>query len=416
MKKESLLKYIRDKKVIVFGTGERGNRFYEKYKDTIDIVYATSNLDNKTIGNLERIEWKNITGEDKYLLVICSVAENDIAYQLMLYGLVYGKDFITQNVVEVLLDGKKLVLFVGQCELEIVNDILNGISEFKDKYVGICYREYDVLGIGERTPKLQISFMVNFVIGLADYYVYPANLSKERLEYYEMLLGKTAPYCKTCSVPLTTFEAYWPQDSKNYYEMPPLYKRDSSGALPFGGRRDNNLELAVYDGTVQKTIDEILKDDFYTDDTINKLFSKTIRKYKVLEKKSDIKISDFLEENYRKRRVFLDRGHACDFILKEYAKRIVTYLDINIDVGLIGKIDLETYNQCHSEQPIYVSVKKHLEFQENTQYRFWMNGKMQYAAAEVYFNILCNYMGKVKALDMVGVKEGNEKENNMFSE
>lgn len=230
MKKESLLKYIRDKKVIVFGTGERGNRFYEKYKDTIDIVYATSNLDNKTIGNLERIEWKNITGEDKYLLVICSVAENDIAYQLMLYGLVYGKDFITQNVVEVLLDGKKLVLFVGQCELEIVNDILNGISEFKDKYVGICYREYDVLGIGERTPKLQISLMVNFVIGLADYYVYPANLSKERLEYYEMLLGKTVPYCKTCSVPLTTFEAYWPQDSKNYYEMPPLYKRDSSGA------------------------------------------------------------------------------------------------------------------------------------------------------------------------------------------
>lgn len=415
MKKESLLKYIRDKKVIVFGTGERGNYFYDKYRDQIDIVYATSNMDNKTIGALGRIEWKKIVERDKYFIVVCSAAENDIAYQLMLYGLIFGKDFITQNVMEALLDKKEIVLFVGQCELEIVNDILNRVSAFTCKYAGICYREYDVLGIAERNPKLEISLMVNFIISLADYYIYPANLSKDRIEYYEMLFEKTAPHCKTCSVPLTTFEAYWPQDAENYYEMSPFYKEDSCGMLPFGGRRDNNLEVAVRDGTTEERIHQILKEDFYADDAVDKLFGKTIRKYKVLEKKSDIKISDFMEENYRKQRVFLDRGHACDFVLKEYTKRIIAYLDIGIDGRAIDEVDLEAYNQCHSEQPIYVSVQKHLEFQENAEYRFWMNGKMQHATAEMYFVILCEYMSKVKELDAVETREDYEEENSMHS-
>ena len=397
MKKVDLLRCMSERKIIIFGTGERGNKFYWKYKDKLHMAYVTSNLDDKTIGNLERVEWRDFVGNENYLIVVCSQAENEIAYQLLEEGLVYGKDFIDQNLAEALLDEKEIVLFVGQCELEVIDYMLNSISEFTRQYVSICYREYDVLGIkGYRNPKLEMSLIVNSVSELADYFIYPANLSKERQDYYQRLLNKLPSGCKSVSVPLTTFEGYWPQDLDAYYEPSPYYKRDTADKFPFGGRRDNNLEAAVKEGKAEETLKDILRDDFYTEEEVCNLFRKSLKKYKVLERKSDIKICDFIEGNYMERKVFLDRGHVCDFVLKEYAKRIVIYLDISLDVKLIDKADLDWYNQCHSEQPIYPSVQKQLKFCGNEVYRFWFNGGMRYMGREEYFSLLCRYMESVK--------------------
>ena len=397
--KEELLWPIQHKKIILLGTGEKGRRFYGKYKEMVDIRYASSNLDNETIGNLERIEWKSIIGCSEYFIVVCSAAENKIAYEFMLYGLQYGKDFVNQSLAEALLDKKEIVLLVGQCELEFVDCIFKTNPKFMQKYAGFCYREYDVLGINDQYPKLEISLMVNVVIGCADYFIYPVNLSKERLDYYGMLLGKIELHCKTAGVPLTTFEAYWPQDSEEYYRMSIFYKKDAGGKYPFGGRRDLNLESSVENGTVQEMVGKVLQEDFYPEDAVWKLFRKTIRKYRILEKKADITISDFLEENYRKRRVFLDRGHVCDFVLKEYAKRIAEFLGLDLDLRFLEEVDLEWYNQCQSEQPIYPSVQKCLEFTENTEYRFWVNGKLCRATMKGYMESLCNYMSGIKKLD-----------------
>lgn len=402
MRRADLLQRIAESRIIIFGTGEKGRRFCMKYKDKLHMAYATSNLDNETVGNLERIEWSNFAGREEYLIIVCSGAENEIAYQLFERGLEYGKDFINQDIAEALLDGKEIVLSVGQCELEVTNYIFNSIPEFAEKYMGICYREYDVLGLKElKTPKLEISLMANQVTELADYFIYPANLSKERQDYYQMLLERIPSGCRSVSVPLTTFEGYWPQDSAPYYETSPYYKKNENDLYPFGGRRDINLENAVENGTVEKEIKKILRDDFYSKEEVYKLFQKTLKKYRVLERKSDIKISDFLEENYLVRRVFLDRGHACDFVLKEYAKRILTFLDIAINLEMIEKINLDWYKQHHFEQPIYSSVQRCLKFKEQKEYCLFVNKILTCTDKKEYFAIQCRYMELIKRINLL---------------
>lgn len=403
MEKDKLRKRILQKKVIIWGLGNQGKNFIKGYSEYFEKVYCTSNNTQERIDYFERIEKKDIfCNFEDYYIVICSNAYDEICLELISQGLKPVKNFAPVKVVEAILNRRKIVMSVGQCELEIINYIYGSMKCLSDKYISIHYDEYKVLGIQELSPKLEVIMTVRALMPLADYFIYPINLTKERNNYYLDILSLKNKNCRCLSLPLTTFEGYWPQDNVNdYYEICKYYRKDSTGIYPFGNRRDRNIECSLENGEGKEILKRILRDDFYSQEKVENYINKTIRKYELYERKSDLKISDYIRANYKKKRLFKDRGHAEVFVFKEYARRILMSFEIEFNEEELEKVDLGWYDKCHNEFPIYPSVLKYLDFEDNKNYHFFRRNEEIYLDFQSYIEKIYNYLECAKKLEEI---------------
>ncbi len=365
-RREDYLKEIKQKDIVLWGMGKRGKEFYQNYNQILSIKYCTgSDLKEEIIG-LEPISKEAVLTEKRSYIIVCSSYYYEISRVLIAQGYQIGKDFIDSRLFETIYHKKKLFLCVGQCELEWIKTIFIQIPEIKNEYEIYYFDEYKLLGIKEREPKLEFLIEVNFIIRMADIYLYPVNITNERKNYYEGLYKKTKPGCLAASIPLTTFEGYWPQDKTAYYEDSPFYVTQWNHPIRAWQRRDSNLEKMISIGmSTEEILNKICDCNFYSVSEIEKNFEYTIKKIIILEKAADIKISDFVKKNYRNKLLYMDRGHVSKDMLYEYAKRILNFLNFSdLIAEKVYSTTLEEYEKCHGEFPIYPSVIKYLRLIE----------------------------------------------------
>lgn len=387
MTRKEFIEQLHKKELVIRGAGELARRFYENYGEIWNITLCSTIKEGECLEGLERIEFNQIIkNKDNYFMIVCVSDYEAVSFELIGEGLLPGKDFFSADLVAGMMDNKKILLAVGQCELTVTNYIFQNMPCLREKYLPVYYDEYKVLGIMDQKPLLQCVMEVNILICMADYFIYPINLTG-RCEYYNKLLKKVRMDCITTGVPLSTFEGYWPQDNvKNYYEISPYYLAEDMKRL----RRDLNIERALESG--ENTImEKILRDDFYEEETIIKYVEKTLKKFEIMDRKADVKIGDYYRENYKKRKLFLDRGHVADFVLKEYARRILKCCKIDFVQDEIEQVDLNWYNECHGEWPIYPSVRKVLNLtNEGETYRLISRGEKNYLGFEEYIKVIYN--------------------------
>lgn len=388
MKKDEFIEQLFHKKLVIRGAGTLAREFYHTYGHILKFAYCTTNCPGESIEGLQRIEMSQILEKSTdYFIIVCLSDYEAVSYELISEGLLPGQNFFSSNIVAGLIDKKKVFLAVGQCELEVTDYIFRRMSLIGE-YVFLYYDEYKVLGIMEQKPLLQWVLEVNALIEMADYFICPVNLSA-RGDYYKELMGKVNADCHTVRVPLSTFEGYWPQDNaKNYYEISPYYLSSKSSKL----RRDINIEKAFEHGTENDILQDIVKDNFYDEETIHKGFERTIKKFEVMERIADVKISDYYRENYKSKRLFMDRGHAAACVLKEYAKRILESCRIDFALQEIEDADLRWYNDCHMEFPIYPSVRKVLNQNDSGKYRLIEGDTIVYLDFKEYSETIYHYV------------------------
>lgn len=385
MEKEELLKCLSHRKLVIRGAGALAKEFYENYGRKLKISYCTSNRAGECLEGLSRIEPKEVVKKkEEYFVIVCVGDYESVSFELIADGLMPGQHFFSSRIIAGLTDEKKVFLAVGQCELAVTDYVFQKTS-LNEKYLFLYYDEYKVLGIEDKRPLLQCVLEVNALIGMTDYFVYPVNLSS-RCEYYDGLVGRVKADCRTISVPLSTFEGYWPQDgAKDYYEKSVYYLSPCALML----RRDKNIEDAFENGTERDILQMTEKDDFYDEEYVKKGFERTLKKFELLDRKADVKISDYYREHYRTKKIFLDRGHAADFVLREYARRILECLGIAFSMEEIEAVDLNWYNNCHPEFPIYPSVNKGLDFKEKDErYRLIYKDGNRYLSFKEYMEYI----------------------------
>lgn len=408
MKKSEFIDQLNKRKLVIRGAGVLAKEFYESYGQVLRISYCTTNYPEESIDELTRIELDEIYEQkDDYFIIVCVGDYETVCYELISEGLMPEKDFSSAKIVAGLIENKKILLAVGQCELAVTDYIFQHMSIISKQYVTLYYDEYKVLGIADKKPLLHCVLEVNALIEMADYFIYPVNLTY-RCEYYNRLLGKVRTDCCVVGVPLSTFEGYWPQDNaKDYYEKSIYYLTPDSLKI----RRDMNIEKAFENGKNENILQSVLENDFYDDKTVKKCFEKTIKKFEILERKADVKISEYYKENYRSKKLFLDRGHAAPFVLKEYAKRILKSCDIDFELKEIEQVDLKWYEECHMEFPIYPSVRAQLNLTDKEKYRFIQNKEIFYLDFEAYIRIIYDYVKKGRMY----LGEEQDEQNSMYS-
>lgn len=82
---------------------------------------------------------------------------------------------------------------------------------------------------------------------------------------------------------------------------------------------------------IDDIVDMIQNKDVYSSEMILENFENEIHKLQERERECDIKISDYILDNYQKQQTFYDHNHPAKDVIMEKGRRILKVLGIEID-------------------------------------------------------------------------------------
>lgn len=264
-------------------------------------------------------------------------------------------DFIDYAFYLAVVQGKKVIITSGFCH---VDDIYRGMIRLKplSSLFSIYNFSYDV----KRGEKYS-NRILNRLKNICDIYIYNCNSNNT----LNLCKDDLPDGCKLISIPLIRFFGIWPQININHTLYENEFYIPVSG-FPDGAFIGGDIEInkRIHSGLECAQIKSILlSPSFYSYDFLKSYLEKSFRHMEYSERESMIKISDFIRENYQRKRLFKDFRHIDTPIVKEYIRQILTLLNLDMFEEDIDSIDhIEDIHE-YTEMPVYPSVALQLQLE-----------------------------------------------------
>ncbi len=242
-------------------------------------------------------------------------------------------------------EGKKVVVVYGNCHTSVIRAYLENCKEFCENYV--------IYPIAYIQDIIDASYFTNEpAFSICDVFIHQSIQKNNRYgeefssEYILKILKND---CKIISIP-------------NVYHLPlcffPEYVeggefRDKINTVFF---RDRIIDYYYQKGASAKEIySKYLDSELFAEYNFKGEFEKFIYKIKTREKDWDIKVSDFIIENYKTRQLFYDPNHPTGVFFTYVGSELLKILEINNPTYKNTKIpELDSF-----EMPIYYSTAKY---------------------------------------------------------
>lgn len=224
------------------------------------------------------------------------------------------------DVLNRLMNGKEGCILHGNCQMGATMKYLSASKSFTSKYIIIktppafAYTNYAVLENREIFKNITL---------LLEVYINENNSYSEKVStvQFEKIMPDS---CKKVIIPNFWFEGYFPQHTKNQRNV--LTDVDSTGLFYWG---DKNINELVQKYRNADTILKIVSDEnYYSKDELTEHFEKSFENILEREKLVDIKMYDYIYENYKKDILFYSSNHPVNSVIKELVKRILVYLQL----------------------------------------------------------------------------------------
>ena len=249
--------------------------------------------------------------------------------------------------------GKKVVAIYGNCHTTAIRHFLDQIDSFRDEYA-----IYPLMAIQDvKDP----AYFENGIIQSCDLFIHQVIRDNNRygVEWASReLLKKTKNGCQVIGIP-------------NVYHLPICFFQQYSEKKDFCRKnnstvffRDKILDKAYLEKwSIQRTVEYYTNEDFKDYGTIENEFNLFIEKVSNREKDWDIKISDYIIDNYKICKLFYDPNHPTPAIIHEIAERLLELLGIRLE----KKTNYIDFPLDSFEMPICGCVKRALgmDFSEN---------------------------------------------------
>lgn len=336
-------------RIVILGTGIDALRctqkLVRKYEIQPEYYIVNDCRQNEFVGHrVVECDKKHI--EEKYVLVATSeAAYSEIQKQLNSFGLEEFKGFIFYEWLF-----KKLVLLHGNCHLDVVESYLRSSDLFCERYAiypnpRICFNT------SKRIP-LEVLKNVDLWIheDIQDKNGYGYGLSDNFLK----------SYIKKSAVEIIIPHLFglgkllFPYSGINKNNEALSNNADENGMFPHS---DHLIDMCVERGfSVEKIIEYCMNENAMSEKEVTENFKLYMDKIRIREEKWDIKIYDFIKNNYKKRKLFFDIGHPTNIIFEYITKRILDILKIDNDIATDVQLDWH-------EVPVYPTVKKFLQLE-----------------------------------------------------
>ena len=334
------------KKIIIFGSGKVATRFLVNQRLNVDGVF-----DNNKVGD---IFW-NITitrpvYNSQYYIIIAiqnPFIYREIKKQLCTLGYTEFNDFIPYTIYK-----KKMAVAYGNCHMSAVRSYLE-----REKMLQITYGFYPLLPI-QNIDDIQ---EYDQVFERADLFLYQQIRKENRYgECYASIniLPKVSKKAKCIAIP-------------NLYGMPkclfPQLERPSDVNELFC-MFNNGMDVKVHQCFKEGISVDIIKNKielggFYSDEKIQRGWDEFIGILIKREQQWDIKISDYILDNYKTEKLFAEPWHIMPILAREIAQRTLHALGIKTNIDYLIESDLDIY-----EVFIYEDVKRALGIEYTQKY------------------------------------------------
>lgn len=332
-------------KIVMFGAGDQAVLDYYILREHYDIAYVLDNDEAKQLFYGKRVELPDESNVRQYFIVVCMNGENylEVAEQLKSYGLKELRDFCPSGAM-----GKKIVLLHGNCHVRVLKQYMISSELFRSQYYIYPTPPVQCFGGG---------YIDEDVLGGCDVFIHQ-DIRKDN-PYGEQVsdeytVSRLNSKCKNITIPnlYRNFgKAFFPQEAWNKSNR--QNRNIAKGMFPYG---DANVAKLVEQGIRDR--DEIigfLKGHVYSKEFIQERFE--FYKEAILERQKnwDIKIMDYILNNYKSCKLFYDTEHPCNNVIKEICKGVFELLDI--DCRSIKEVDA---NLGEYEEAVYPCVMEAL--------------------------------------------------------
>ncbi len=213
-------------------------------------------------------------------------------------------------------ENRKAVVIYGNCHTEIISQMLESCPEFNEKYRIIPTKRIQNI----KDPKE----LYDDCYSQCDVFIHQSiRLNNRYGEEYasEKIIARLKPGCRVISIPNVYHLplCFFPQ----YYDAPELRK---NGVTYFfrDSIIDSHLDKPF---KLRKLVKESYNDpNRFDKQAIVASFEAFITKVRKREEDWDIKVSDFILENYRSHQLFYDPNHPTNYFLNYIAVELVKIL------------------------------------------------------------------------------------------
>lgn len=361
-------------KIVIWGTGNIARQFYYRDGYKYDIQYFIDNNEPKYKINGLRTYYPNEVDLGRYKIIIAMANWQDVADQLEKNwggGLSFYKNYLPYHltdkdeipVMEILRripdredkkriiseyrQGRKIALINGNCQTSRIKMFLQQNSNFNKEYVFFDMPALYMLSREEIDLLMLNNYILNDVNLFISQNISPDNVFDYRLanNFLLELMDKKVRYICISNL---FFDIYFPQGGK---EQDPAKEDFIRDMFPYNDAIiDELVGKAGFGGagyTVEEIISIVCMEDLFTIDFLDWVIQYRLKQLKERESKCDIKMMDYIEENYLKEQLFYSRNHPSNKVLKEESIRILKNInpEWNTEIEHEGTIPSLSINQ-----------------------------------------------------------------------
>lgn len=367
--KSEILKTVKEclqtKKIIIFGAGKIAEDFYLEYRDRLVFDCCISNVSKEwgekaLCGELDIKPYdSNGFDDDKYIVVCGEYAFKTVSHQMTADGLEMFKDFNDYQIVKAVIAGKKIVLFRGSCVLRDAYESLKTVPIFNKRYAGVFVQDKQASTKYENP-------LLKYTAHICEFYIHSFRIMSTA-PIYMLQKEELADGCKIISVSNQTFSGYWPQADPDITHRNPYWihtynsKRDRFFYHNMFLYPDVVINSMIESGeTKEDIIAKISADDFFDEKSIGRTIRRAVKAMQIADRGADVKMSDYIMDNYQKKRVYQNFEHMDKCIIWEYVRRILEKMGLDVKETYSLEEKAPRYNHNGSDIPIYPCVIKHL--------------------------------------------------------
>ena len=404
--KRLVRKNLAEKRIILFGAGEVAQIFYTNNRDKLNISHCVSNLSDEWGSKkfMQELDVKEFKSEeikkDDYLIVCGPFAFRRLEIQLINCGFCMFEHFVESSIAECILSNKKIALFRGSCILRDVYECIVKAKAFSEEYTAIFATDNYV------TSKYD-NRVLYYASKICDCYIYSYRILRQDKVY--LFDDEDLPSdCQKISISNITFPGYWPQadpeirNSNKYLIHPYNAKRDLVFYHTLYRMEDVNLNKMIEEGKSEDEIYNLVSaDDYYEEKAVRRNLKVSFKSLQIAEQFADIKVYDFIKNNYDKRLVFQNFSHMHKCVIWTYVRRLLERMGIEYSECELLEEQSPEYIHHGGDIPIYPGVAKLLGLDwinELTQYEIMTYHGVEKMTFEQYIRHYVAYTEKVREI------------------
>lgn len=242
---------------------------------------------------------------------------------------------------------KKSVLYYGMCHKLYYMEYLSKCSEFSKEYIfidipnvnAIHHDSYEILKRKDIWNYCDVLICSEFEDILATKWgIMPTSQIKK-------LVGGQ---CKVITVTPAIFKGYFPQtiDAHSNIINSKMYDY-----FTWGDRFIN--KMCKSESSIEEIISQLSSVSYLPKAKIIEYIKSSIENLRLTEKQCDVKIADYIEDNYDKSIIYFSPTHANDDVMQELSRRLLSAIGVNFDSEEVISVDM--LYDTH-EVPIYPCV------------------------------------------------------------